>query len=185
MSKVNKRLCELIDRLEEECRTQVLRAYEAERSLDLAKEDLEGMRRDHEDAIRWAVERAERDRDRLIEERNRALNESETLRAQLRHYTEQAKIEARAWLRETDIEVLKTTVSEWYVKSYSDAGYVPPAVNPLTDKIPMIKYVRDRWGLGLKESKDIVDEWYAEMKTAFDRMIGITESEQRVLDGNR
>jgi ribosomal protein L7/L12 len=59
------------------------------------------------------------------------------------------------------------------------------AVNPLTDKVPMIKYVRDRWGLALQESKNLVDEWYAEMQATFDKMIGITESEQRVLDGNR
>lgn len=42
---------------------------------------------------------------------------------------------------------------------YSQEGYYPWDIDPnaLNGKIPLVKAMRSKWGLGLKEAKDLVD----------------------------
>jgi len=72
MSQTSNNLNNLIRRLEDDLNTQVLRACDAERSLDMLREDMEELRKGLQQEITWATERTERDRYALIEERNRS-----------------------------------------------------------------------------------------------------------------
>jgi len=166
MSQTTKSLNMLIARMDEDLTAQIKRAYEAERSLDILKEAASRHEQDTEDAVRWAVARVQREdqrtRDDLVRVQDRIVTlerENLFLSTKLAKYVGTRIKEASLWLRETDIEEMTKLLN---ANQTVVDGYERPPMNPLTDKIPMIKYVRDTWDLGLKESKDIVDAWYAE-----------------------
>jgi hypothetical protein len=164
MSQTTNHLNAYITRLDEDLTTQIRMRADAERSLGMATEEIERLRRDNADAIRYAVAREEREHQRTREDLERAVrslrateDENNRLAAQLRRYSFAKIKEAADWLDTTSIEDMTAAVN---AEQLADYGIGTRAINPLKDKIPMIKYVRNTWDLGLKEAKDIVDAWY-------------------------
>jgi len=159
MSQTTKNLNILITRLDEELTTQINRAAEAERDLSFAREDLAEARASLL-ASRTLADRNEdfRNEDfiRAREENERLYMENSNLRKQLDKYTDVRMKEAGEWLRDTDPLALTIEINKILSESYSGSR----SCDPFTEKIPVIKAVRTKWDLGLKESKDVVDAWF-------------------------
>jgi hypothetical protein len=171
MSQTTKNLNALIERMNEDYNAYIKRATEAERDLDSIKES-----RDYAQermlALRTLLDRAEERIDRLSDGNAELDRENRYLSTQLAKYAGLRIKEAATWLRETSIEDLTTLINADRDPLSSQGR----AYQPLVDKIPVIKAVRNKWDLGLKESKDVVDAWYAEAKDTFDKDLAASPS---------
>lgn len=172
MSQTTSNLNAYIARLNEDLTVQIKRAYEAEQDADIMREARNRMS-EQLMAKRTLDARHEQDMERMAVRISELERENRYLANRLDSFMNLRIAEAAKWLRETDINEMNTILNEAQTKV---EGYDRPPMKATTDKIPMIKLVRDRFDLGLKESKDLVDAWYAEMKETFDAMLAASPS---------
>jgi hypothetical protein len=158
MSRTTDHLNDLLDLKDEELNAQIGKRIEAEQSLTMTKEARD-YAREQMLALRTLRDRDVVNMERLQDRCEALVEENNRLHAQLDKYISLRVKEAAAWLRETSIEDLTTLINEERNRAFGDTSR---HYRPLVDKIPVIKAVRNKWDIGLKDSKDVVDAWYAE-----------------------